>query len=148
MVKLKNRPPYSKEYYLKNREKLLADCKEYYQNNKHVRHKYLLSNPAKYLWTRAKHTAKKRELEFTITPEDIIIPTTCPFFGWELTFTPGQPRVNTTISIDRIDSSKGYIPGNVQVISWLANLMKTNATAEELLLFAKGVERIYGQTPQ
>jgi len=59
--------------------------------------------------------------------------------GWEITRIQGQGRIKTNPSLDRIDPTKGYVPGNVQVISDLANRMKQNASVEELLLFAKGV---------
>ncbi len=35
-------------------------------------------------------------------------------------------------SLDRLDNTLGYIPGNVQVISWKANQIKSNATLQEL----------------
>ena len=35
-----------------------------------------------------------------------------------------------------VDSSKGYIKGNVEVISRKANIMKSDACPEELLEFA------------
>jgi hypothetical protein len=44
-----------------------------------------------------------------------------------------------TYSIDRIDSSKGYIKGNVQILSMKANNMKSSANVEELLIFSKNI---------
>lgn len=35
-------------------------------------------------------------------------------------------------TLDRIDSSKGYIKGNIQVICFKANRLKNNSTIEEL----------------
>lgn len=44
-------------------------------------------------------------------------------------------------SLDRWDSSKGYVPGNVFVISYRANTLKNSATYEEILKVAKYVGR-------
>ena len=55
----------------------------------------------------------------------------CPVFGFELQFNTGGFR-ETSPSIDRIDSSKGYTLDNIQIISWKANRLKSNATVEEL----------------
>lgn len=35
-------------------------------------------------------------------------------------------------SLDRVDNTRGYVPGNVLVISWKANQIKSNATLAEL----------------
>jgi hypothetical protein len=42
-------------------------------------------------------------------------------------------------SVDRIDSSKGYVKGNVAVISVLANTMKSHASKELLETFCKNI---------
>jgi hypothetical protein len=43
-------------------------------------------------------------------------------------------------SIDRINPKLGYVEGNIQIISHKANRMKSNASVEELKLFARWVE--------
>jgi len=83
-------------------------------------------------------------LEFNLDLDDIIIPTHCPYLGIELCCDASLKRSKNKISIDRIDSTKGYIKGNVQVISDLANRMKAEASIEQLLTFAHGVIRMHG----
>ena len=84
------------------------------------------------MWSRAKYRAKQKGLEFNITKEDIIIPDTCPLLG-----TPMESP-----SLDRIDSSKGYIKGNVWVISNRANTLKNDATLSELKLLVERLEEV------
>jgi len=48
---------------------------------------------------------------------------------------------DNTPSLDRIDSSKGYIKGNVKVISYLANRVKTNATPEIIKTIAGNIDK-------
>ncbi len=98
------------------------------------------ADPAFYLWKKASDRVKyEYEREFTITPADVIIPKYCPYLGIELN--SGNKDANA--SLDRIDSTKGYVPGNVQVISLLANQMKNRATKEQLIAFAKGVLAVH-----
>ena len=80
-------------------------------------------------------------MEHTITVVDVIIPDLCPMLGIPLAMSVGAPS-NNSPSLDRIDSSKGYIPGNVWVISHKANSMKRDATREELLTFADGDAKV------
>lgn len=82
-----------------------------------------------------KMSARKKGLEFNITVDDIQIPEVCPILGIKLTNIQGSGRVWSNASVDRIDSSKGYVVGNVQVISCKANTMKQDATVEELRAF-------------
>lgn len=99
---------------------------------------YTSKNVEKHLYAQAKSRAKKAGLEFTIELSDIVIPVCCPYLGVELTRTYGKGRLQTNALLDRIDSKKGYIKGNVQVISLLANQMKTNATLEQVIAFSFG----------
>lgn len=84
----------------------------------------------------AKERAGIRGLPFNITVEDIVIPSLCPVLGVPLErHTPYAP------SVDRIKPELGYVKGNVQVISRKANLMKQDATPEELRRFAVWVKK-------
>ena len=91
---------------------------------------YLKQTQEYKLWYRAKRRAKVKNMPFTLTREDITVPEKCPVFG--------VPMVGEYVpSLDRIDSSKGYTKDNIQVISNRANVLKNNATAEELFAVAR-----------
>lgn len=96
-------------------------------------YKWREKNPEKYMYQNAKSSAKKRGLEFTIRVEDIVIPTHCPVFGVELELVVGSGTKDNKPSLDRIDSSKGYVKGNIQVISWRANNLKSDGRLEEFI---------------
>lgn len=105
---------------------------------------YGKKKPSKRLIWAARKRAKAKGLEFNIEESDIIVPTHCPYLGIELI--NSRPRGDSRrdiASLDRIDPTKGYIKGNIEVISWLANTMKNNATPELLVNFAKVVLERY-----
>lgn len=77
------------------------------------------------------NTAKQIGIEFTITMEDLEWPTHCPILGIELDYFPEGGRQENSVSFDRYDPTKGYIPGNVYICSWRANRIKNNGTLEE-----------------
>jgi hypothetical protein len=68
--------------------------------------------------------------EFTIEFNDLEFPTHCPMLGIELDYFAERTQENS-VSFDRIDSSKGYIKGNVIICSWRGNRIKNDGTAEE-----------------
>lgn len=69
----------------------------------------------------------------------------CAVSGVEMTRFSGQGHVPTNISIDRIDSSIGYTPDNVQLVCHIVNLMKHNLTTDQLIDWCrKIVERAGG----
>lgn len=88
-----------------------------------------------------KSRAKRRGLEFNITNEDLFLPTHCPILNIELDYFNETPT-NNSPSVDRIDNSKGYIKGNVIVMSRLANAMKSNADYEQLKLFTQNILKL------
>jgi len=79
----------------------------------------------------AKNRAKVRGLEFSIRVEDIVVPETCPVLGIPLYTSRGKAGPNSP-SLDRIKNDKGYVPGNVCVISYRANTLKGGASIEEV----------------
>lgn len=92
------------------------------------------------MWKAAKKRAEQRGLEFNIEESDIIIPNNCPILEVPLEFGT-KSNYDYSPSLDRIDNNKGYIKGNIQVISKKANTMKNSATLQELQTFAKNILR-------
>ncbi len=92
------------------------------------------SNSPKRILSRVKSRAKLTGQYFNLDISDIVIPEFCPVLGIRLNPNPGKGSGyhNDSASVDRIDSSRGYEKGNIRVISNRANLLKNNATVEEL----------------
>lgn len=75
--------------------------------------------------------SKLRNIEFSITALDIPAPSHCPVLGIAL-MAGSKNHVDASPSVDRIDPTRGYVPGNVIVISYRANRLKSDATVDEL----------------
>lgn len=111
--------------------------KNWEEKNKQKRLQYIQEwarkNPARRMLAHARARAKKKGLECTITVQDIDIPLVCPVLGIVLEPGVGAGRHrDCSPSLDRIDLAKGYVSGNVRVISYRANFLKNNATIEEM----------------
>ena len=87
----------------------------------------------------AKARAKKKGIPFDITIEDFILPEKCPLLEIPLTVGYGSSQENS-YSLDKIIPDLGYVKGNVWVISNKANMIKNNASLEELKLLVKNLE--------
>lgn len=96
------------------------------------------------LW-KINNSAKARNLECSLTME----------YLWDLYLKQNKkcaitgdylPNINKA-SLDRIDSSKGYIEGNVQWVTSIANICKYTLTMEELIDFCKKVINHANQQP-
>ena len=95
------------------------------------------NNPEKYLLKAAKIRAKRKGLPFSITVEDIVIPDKCPVLG-----TSFERCTPYAASLDRIIPKLGYVPGNVQIISRRANILKRDASLDEIQAIADWLRRI------
>lgn len=98
----------------------------------HIKHG--LVKTARYkMYMAAKQRAKEKNLPFTITLSEMpIIPERCPVFDFKLEKNPSHGLHDTSPSLDKIVPEKGYVPGNIQIISGKANKMKSNATTDEI----------------
>jgi hypothetical protein len=86
----------------------------------------------------AKERAKKAGVPFSLTESDILIPTYCPVFGHKLERALGSKGPGPfSPSLDRIVPQRGYVPGNVVVISNRANRAKSDLATEELVALAE-----------
>lgn len=81
-------------------------------------------------YTNKRHSANSNGIPFTLGFGDLEWPTHCPILGVELDYQLDGRKENSP-SIDRIDNTKGYVPGNVAVLSWRANRIKNDGTSEE-----------------
>lgn len=121
------------EYKIKHREELAQKAREWYnKNNKRglqVRRAYRETEIGKYrTW---KTSARGRGIEWALSDEYLnSLPRTCYYTGEPLTFKSNLPN---TISLDRLDSSKGYIEGNVVFCCWRVNQAKNNMSISEFL---------------
>ena len=98
-------------------------------------------NYARVIHYRVKYRAKKRGIPFDLDPHHIVIPNFCPVLG--IPIQPGsEGGRDTSPSLDRKDPDRGYLPGNVQVISNRANTLKNNASSEELRAVAAHLREI------
>lgn len=120
---------YRRKYDSEFRDKINAQKRESFARN--IEHN---------MWNRAKTRAKNHNLDFNIEVSDIIIPKICPIL--EVPIEIGtKDDYEYSPSLDRIDNSKGYVKGNVWVISKKANSMKNSASTEELIKFCKNIIR-------
>jgi len=95
---------------------------------------YRKKNPSGMLFHLAKQRAKKGGFEFSLSKEDIVIPTVCPVLGIELRAnTGGKSPADNSPTLDRIHPKIGYIKGNIIVISALANRIKSSANHRQIL---------------
>jgi hypothetical protein len=125
---------YDRLRYLRRKDTVRIQMRESYIREK-------IYNPVGQLLRRIKTRAKKKGLEFNLEYDDIFIPEVCPIL--EIPLYQGEGSLGTNSpSLDRIDNSKGYVKGNVQVVSSRANSLKRDASLEELEKIVEYIRRL------
>ena len=105
---------------------------EYHLKNDRRRRK---EQPEYFMWKAAKKRARDKQLDFDIEVSDIIIPQFCPLLNIPIIHKTGTGKTSpNSPSLDRFDNSLGYVKGNIVVMSWRANKLKSNAEFQELQL--------------
>jgi hypothetical protein len=136
----------ARAYYKRNREKEIARSAAWNRANAgrvkelSVIRRSTKLRPEQVLFNNAKNRAKANGLEFNLELSDLSVPQFCPVLGLALKVATGFAKDNSP-SVDRIDSKKGYVKGNVCVISHKANTIKSNANLADLLLVVAYMER-------
>ena len=89
-------------------------------------------NAVNILYKNTKARAKKSGIPFTLEKSDVVIPDLCPVFGIPLKREDRETWYSAP-SIDRIDNTKGYLKENIIIVSRRANILKRDATIEEMI---------------
>lgn len=100
-----------------------SNGKRYFEKYKRVKEEEILSN--------CRQRAKNYNIPFNLELSDIVIPKYCPVFGIEIRKNEIH-KSNHSPSIDRIIPEKGYIKGNICIISDKANRLKSNMTIQDI----------------
>lgn len=111
---------------------IINDLKRH--ENKEAR-EFRKNNPELAMFVSAKSRAKRLGLQFDIELSDVVMPERCPVFGIPLYYSKDH-QTNNSPSIDRLDTTKGYVKGNIAVISMRANRIKSDMNPKDLLKFA------------
>jgi len=95
------------------------------------------------MWSRAKQRAQQKNIDFNIELSDIVIPKVCPVLKapFEIA-TTGRGPGDFSPSLDRIIPELGYVKGNIEVISFKANRIKSDAGIEDVKSVLEYMETI------
>lgn len=137
----KNRTQAMKDYSNseKNKQFLYNLNQTYYIRYPEKKFNYFLRN------------CRKRYHECTITLQDLQEQWDkqngiCPYSGIKLnipTYTKNHKDPIHNASVDRIDSTKGYIPGNIQFVSTCINYMKNTMSDSDTRLMCKHIAEYF-----
>ena len=110
----------------------------YKENHRRWEKEYRRRFPEKSLYRSCRKRAQREGIEFNIEESDIVIPSTCPILNIPVVY--ASENRGEWPSVDKVNPSKGYTKGNVAVISYRANMMKSNMTIDDVKRLLKFME--------
>lgn len=125
-------------FYHRNRKHFLDYAKQYMKQPRNrarsngLRKQRHLKDPRRRILTDAKGRAQRSGVPFDLKLDDISIPSHCPALGILLHSGGGKRQKDCSPTLDRIIPGLGYVRGNVAVVSWRANRLKSDATIADL----------------
>lgn len=135
MTTKEQRRAYARDWYHKNKDRRKEYLLGQRQRYADLRREWRSNNRMKDALAAIKCRCKKHNIPFDLEEEDLEVPDYCPVFNWiKLSWGDGRESIP---SVDRIIPDKGYIKGNVQVISMRANRIKSDASVEELIALSE-----------
>lgn len=123
-------------------------CRKCYAIYDNQKYRKTLESFLLYTWRWARRRAKTRNLEFTLEPSSIeqlwkAQKGICALSGRPLTWGEESDILGDTdnLSLDRIDSSQGYIPDNIHLVTARVNLMKRDYSMANFVSICQDVSR-------
>ena len=92
------------------------------------------------MWQAAKLRAKRKRIVFSLAISDIHIPAICPLLDIPINLEKFGIRYDSP-SLDRRNPRIGYTPENTWVVSTRANILKNNATMQELETLTRNLKK-------
>ena len=138
--------PYNKNYFFFRSEGWVSSyCKECHTKKRKDRYQ---KNPLTYILKTAYRALKQRNKKFNIELDfdaDYLIElfysqkSLCAISGLPMTYIVNQGKISTNVSVDRIDSNKGYSKENIQLVQSIVNIMKTDLDQTEFIQLCKNI---------
>lgn len=133
----------SNHFYINSSGRLSSECRPCFRTRSSVNQKLRhhgggVTYHMGYILRAARLRARKFEVPYALDVEFMtcllqLQGARCALTGVSLTFTKGRGHQPTNASVDRIRPELGYVPGNVQLVAYHVNAMKSNLTLPQLV---------------
>jgi len=136
--------PLNRKFFSKEHGKFRNICRECVNLHNKQMYEYRFDTLEGVLYLRCKKArgrARKKGMEFNLTPEFLLElwnlqDGKCFYSGIDMTYNRNDLY---TVSVDRVDSNKGYTQDNVVLACWGVNSMKNSYTREEFIALCQAV---------